>query len=260
VSPVKDNIAVSRSVNILIFMAQTKKAVTLTEISRSLDIPKSSALNILYTLVKKGLVEIENPDLKTYQLGIKLFTLGAAVVNKNDLQVISQSYLTKLSEETKKTVFIAVPNEKKITYVSKIEGTSPVQYSCSLGSENPMHLTGIGKAYLATKTDDYVYEVYGSGPYERRTAKTLTTYDELINDLHKTRKRGYAIDDGEGIDNLYCLAAPLFDYENKAIAAISIVSLADEISDHERNLFIDMLIETAMSISKRLGYTRNSLY
>ena len=258
--PVKENNAVARGVNILTYMAQVKKPVTLTEISKSLGIPKSSALDILYTFVKKGIIEMDNPDLKTYQLGIKLFTLGAAVVNRNDLQLISQNYLTKLSEATKKTVFMAVPKENRIIYITKIEGTSPVQYSCSVGADNPMHLTGIGKAYLATKSDQEVFELYGPGPYERRTPQTLTTYKELIKDLEKVRERGYAIDDREGVEFICCLAAPVYNYENKAIASISVVSIVDEVNDDEREPFAKLLVDTAMVISEKLGYTRKSLY
>lgn len=260
VTTIKVNNAVFRGMNILMYMAEEKKPVTLTEISRKLNIPKSSALDIMYTFVTEGFVEIENPHLKTYQLGAKLYTLGIAAINKNDLQAISQRYLTKLSEGTKKTIYMAVPREDRIIYITKIEGTSPVQSSAPVGADNPMHLTGVGKAYLAAITDREVLELCGSGPYERRTLQTLTSYEELIQDLHKIRKRGYSIDDREGAEYIYCFAAPIYNHENRAIASISIASLVDEIGNGERQVYANLIVETAMNISKGLGYTRESLY
>jgi len=260
VAPVKENNAVSRGVNILTYMAQKKKPVTLTEISKSLGIPKSSALDIMYTFVKKGFLEIDNPDLKTYKLGAKLYSIGVAAINNNDLQTISQRHLSKLSERTGKTIFMAVPRENRIIYITKIEGNSPVQSSATVGADNPMHLTGVGKAYLAAITDQEVLELCGRGPYERRTPQTLTTYEELIGDLQKIRKRGYSVDDREGVEYIYCFAAPIYNHEDKPIASISIVSIVDEIGDKERECYAKWIVETAMNISSGLGYTKDTLF
>jgi len=241
-------------------MAENAKPITLTEISTNLNIPKSSALDILYTLVEKGLVEIDNPDFKTYRLGIALFTLGAVALNRNDLHTISHKLLAKLSETTKKTSFLGVPKQEKIVYISKIEGSSPVQSSCSIGSTNPMYFTGIGKAFLATMSDDEIEDLYGKGPYKRRTAQTLTTLNDLMEDIDKTRKRGYSIDDREGVEFIYCFGAPIYDYTNKAIASISLVSIVDEIGEEEKSQYPPLLVGIAMEISRKLGFAGNKFY
>jgi len=241
-------------------MADAKKSLTLTEISTALNIPKSSALDIIQALLEKEVIEIDNPNYKTYKLGIVLFTLGSASVNRTNLQAVAHSLMAELSLKTKKTVFLGVPKHEKIVYVSKVEGSSPMQSSCSIGDTNPMYLTGIGKAILAGMTDADVHGLYGDGSYLKRTPQTLADYTDLIADLNRTRERGYAIDDREGVEFLYCFGAPIYDYTNKVIAAISIVSIVDEIGADEKSRYPQLLSQVAMEISRKLGFMGSKFY
>ena len=241
-------------------LAHSPKALTLSAIAKQLDIPKSSALDIIQTLQQRELIELSNPELKTYKLGINLFTLGATVINQNSLHSVARSLLTKLSHETKKTLYLGVPKQGNIVYVVKAEGGSPVRFSRSVGDTNPMYLTGIGKAILATLPDEDVRELYGDGPYEKRTAQSLTSYPMLVENLKQTRSQGYAIDDREGVDYIYCFAAPVYDYTGKAIAAISIVSLASEIGEEEQRTYPSLVINTALNMSRQMGFSKQQLY
>ena len=241
-------------------MADAKKSLTLTEISSALNIPKSSTLDIIQALLEKEVIEIDNPNSKTYKLGIMLFTLGSASVSRTNLQAVAHSPMAELSFTTKKTVFLGVPKHEKIVYVSKIEGSGPIQSSCSIGDTNPMYLTGIGKAILAGLTDAEVFSLYGDGPYLQRTPQTLADYTTLITDLNQSRERGYTIDDREGVEFIYCFGAPIYDYTNKVIAAISITSIVDEIREEEKSNYPKLISQVAMEISKRLGFTGNKFY
>ncbi|MCL2674554.1 MAG: IclR family transcriptional regulator [Defluviitaleaceae bacterium] len=256
----KNNKTVTRTIDILIHMANAKKSLTLTEISTALNIPKSSTLDIIQALLEKEVIEIDNPISKTYKLGIVMFTLGSASVSRTNLQVEAHGPMTELSLKTKKTVFLAVPKHEKVVYVSKIEGSSAMQSSCAIGDTNPMYLTGIGKAILAGMTDAEVYALYGDGEYLKRTPQTLANYADLIADLNKTRERGYAIDDREGVEFLYCFGAPIYDYTNKVIAAISIVSIVDEVRAEEKICYPQLITQTAMEISRKFGFTGSKFY
>ena len=241
-------------------MANAKKSLTLTEISAALGIPKSSTLDIIQALLNKEVIEGDNPNLKNYKLGIALFTLGSASVGRANLQSTAHSLMAELSRETKKTVFLAVPKNEKIVYVSKVEGSGPLQSSCSIGDTNPMYLTGLGKAILAGMSDAEVLSLYGEGPYPQRTQQTIVNYAGLIADLADTRERGYAIDDREGVEFLYCFAAPIYDYTNSIVAAISIVSIVDEITADERKRYPELILQAAMEISRKLGFTGARFY
>lgn len=241
-------------------MSKSGKYLTLTEISNELDIPKSSALDIIQTLLAKEFIELENPEAKTYRIGISIFTVGAKSIQYNNLQEVASEVLTRLSQKTQKTIFLGVPKKDKVIYVSKLESDSPVQSSASIGSSNPMHLTGIGKAILAAMPTEEIAVLYQDEPYERRTAKSITTYQELVNHLSEIRQSGYAIDDKEGTEYIYCFAAPIYNFANKVVAAVSIASLAEEIKAPEKKAYPELVVAAALEISKKLGYTHNKLY
>jgi len=241
-------------------MSQSDKYLTLTEISKQLDIPKSSALDVIQTLLAKEFIEVENHQTKTYRIGISVFTIGTKSIRENNLQEVANEALTKLSQKTQKTIFLGVPKKDKVIYVSKLEGDCPVQSSASIGSDNPMHLTGIGKAILAAMPMDEIAQLYKNEPYEKRTAKSITTYCQLVESLEEIRRVGYAIDDKEGTEYIYCFAAPIYNFSNKVVASVSIASLADEIKEAEKEEYPKLVVAAALSISKRLGYSHDKLY
>ncbi|MBE6906477.1 MAG: IclR family transcriptional regulator [Ruminococcaceae bacterium] len=241
-------------------MSKSNKALTLTEIAKEINVPKSSALDLVYTLLEKGFIEVDNKDFKTYRLGVALFELGATAVNKNNLQTISRPFLSELSAKTGKTVFLAVPKGAESVYINKIDGTSQIQSACSIGALNPLHLTGLGKAILAGMTNQEVLNLLGEGPYEVRTANTIEGYQRLIVELEQTRKRGYSIDNREGVDQLYCFGAPIYDYSNRIIAAVSLTMLDVERTRESDANDIKCITDTAMRISRQMGYSGIRFY
>lgn len=254
------NNAIVRGINILTFLAENEKPATLSEISRELKIPKSSALDLLHTLVLKNFVEVANPEFKTYQLGIGMFLLGAHALNRNSLQTVSEPFLDALCEKTGKTVFLAVPKGKRVVYVTKKVGASPLQTASSVGFTNPMHLTALGKSILASKTDAQILEFYGPGPYECRTPASIGTYESLIEKLAQVRKLGYAFEIGESLAFIRCFASPIYDYKNEVIGAVSLVCLTNEVGEKEELEYPKMVMRTALDISQKLGYKKSKLY
>jgi DNA-binding IclR family transcriptional regulator len=249
----------ARTVDILEFISQSSDAVTIAQISKELGIPKSSVFDIVHTLVRKRFLDT-NEITKTFQLGFKCFAVGNAFTNKSDLQSLSRPALQRISNETHETVFLAVENNGMIVYLDKVEGQSPIRTSCVIGERNYLHLTGLGKAILATYSDIRVKEITGGGDLITRTRTTHRHYDDLLEDLSNIRERGYSIDNGEGIDNLYCIAAPIVDKDNKTVAAISIATLYSKMSDEKIKYFSSLIMNEAMNVSRSLGFTSNDLY
>jgi len=256
----KINNAIVRGVSILTFLAENEKPATLSEIARELRIPKSSALDLLHTLVQKNFVEIANADFKTYQLGIGMFLLGAHALNRNSLQTLSESFLDALCKKTGKTVYLAIPKGKRVVYVTKKVGVSPLQTASSVGSTNPMHLTALGKSILAGKSDEDILSLYGEGPYESRTLASIDTYEKLIEKLAEVKNLGYAFENAESMELISCFAAPIYDYNNEIIGAISLVSLINELGDEEKKNYPLLVKQTALEISKKLGYKKIKFY
>lgn len=251
---------VYRAAKILKLLAK-KKGMTLTEICAKLQIPKSSAFDILSTLKEEGFVKIEDDRLRTYSLGISSFEVGSAYLSQIDLVSLTRPYLENLMNEFKTTTFLAVEDEGQIVYLNKAEPFTATRTTLPLGSRRGMYHTALGKALLACYTEDKVKEIIGDeSKLEAKTQRTITTFHELLKDLEFTRKRGYAIDNREDHDNVFCLAAPIFKDNNEAVAAISLSFLYYEINNYDKEAVANRLVSAALEISRRLGYRNSNIY
>ncbi|MDR3565698.1 MAG: IclR family transcriptional regulator [Negativicutes bacterium] len=254
------NKSAARALDILNVLAKSNKSLTQLEISQILDLPKSSTFELLYTMLEKGILEFDNEALKTFRLSLKVFELGMSVMEKTDLPKIARPCLEKLSRDSHETVFLAVEDQGSIVYLDRVEETSSITTSVGLGVRRPMYCTGLGKALLAGHDEDKVKLIWDKADKVRYTNYTIRNYEDLLAELEKTRERGYAVDDREVENEIFCVAAPLYDRLNKAVGAISIASLYVKMDTGRTAAFGKMVIEAALAISKRLGFRRDNLY
>lgn len=257
----KINKSAARVVSILEIISKNEKPMSITEISKSLDIPKSSTFDLLYTLVDKGFLEIADENLRTFKLGIKLFMIGSTYLKKVNIIQVAHPILEKIMKETNETVFLGVENNGQVVYLDKVEPLALTMRPVAVpGSTNPMSCTGLGKSLLAVCSNERVKEITGGGKLTTKTKKSIDNYEDLMIDLEKTRKRGYAIDDRESQEEIYCIAVPIYDYTNKPIAAVSISSLVYRMDENKKENFQKLLIKYGLEISSKLGFGGNQLY
>lgn len=254
------NKSAARTVDILSLIATKEKPLTITEISKTLAIPKSSTFELVYTLVEKNFLEIEDENLKTLKLGLKLFEVGVSFLDKTDLHREARPLLEDMMAKSGETVFLAVEDKGELVYLDKVETSSSVRTTANLGSRNPMHCTGLGKALLAAYTNERVKEITGGGELLSKTEYTIKHYNDLVIDLDRTRKRGYAIDNRESEREVFCVAAPVYNRSAEPVAAISIASLASKMNNDRMEKFSKLVVSTALNISRRLGFVGNKLY
>lgn len=233
----------------------------MTEICRELGLPKSSAFGLVYTLVDKGFLEHADTTLKTFRLGIKLFQVGVSYLTKTNLHAEAKPVLERLMLASGMTVFLAVEHQGKLVYLDKIEPPDQsIRIDVHLGSSNPMHCTGLGKALLAAYDDETVKRMVGVGNLPVKTVCSIDRYDRLAEELRKIRTRGYAIDNMENEPNIVCLAAPVYDRMRRPVAAISVRSLATEIDQAKVEMMSGLVTQSALEISQRLGCLTDRLY
>jgi len=254
------NKSVARTIDLLELLAESSHALNLTEICQKMSLPKSSAHELLHTLIARHAVEYDNPDTKTFRLGIKMFSIGSAVIAKNDLYKIAHPVLEKLSMATNGTSYLAIEKDNMIVYLDKVEGESPIRATCSAGDRNYMQSTGLGKALLATHTDEDVAKIVFSTGLVAHTDHSITDLPMLLFDLSQTRQRGYAIDDREGMEFLKCIAAPIRNHKNEAVAAISAALFATRLTDDRIEEVSILVTESAFNISRQLGFAGEKLY
>jgi len=246
-----------RTLEVLRLIADSQEALTVSQIAKQLDMPKTSTFDILTALVHMDFVRVEDPRLKTYRLGLGAFQTGMAFLGQADLYSVAHDRLQELSAATGHTVYLAVEDRGRIVYLDKQEQDSPIRFSMDPGSQNALYRTGLGKALLAAEP-----ELLEKLPLllERRTAATLVTREALFADLEVTRKRGYALDLGEDNELLRCVAVPVRSADGKAVAAISVSMLVSDFEKKDLAVLAALLTRAALDISRRLGYRETVLY
>ncbi|MDU2065054.1 MAG: IclR family transcriptional regulator [Sporomusaceae bacterium] len=257
---VRSNKSAARVVDILVLLAKSSRSLTLAEIARELQIPKSSAFDLVYTLVEKGFLELDEQNGAAFTLGLKVFEVGAAFLSKADLHRAARARLEYLVAATGRTAFLATENHGEIVYLDKVEPHSAIFTGALLGSRNPMSCTGLGKALLAAWPQEKVEALLREKGLACKTAFSITEPQRLFAELSLIKQRGYALDERENETDIFCVAAPIFDRRDRAVAAISIANPASSMDEAAIKIQGTLMVESALAISRQLGFLRQKLY
>lgn len=217
--------ALSRGLQIIDILAEGRDGLGLTEIARQAGLSKSSTHRLLHTLAQDGFVT-QDDDSSHYRLSLKLLWLASNLVDGLGLDQLIQPLLEELARTTRETVHMALLDGNMAVYVEKIDSPSSIRMYSRVGKRVPLHCTGLGKAILAHLPKERVQEIIAIEGLPRRTANTITKPKALSEHLALIRSRGYALDEEEHEEGIRCIAAPLFDRQNRVVGALSITALA----------------------------------
>lgn len=252
--------SVARTIDLLVLFVNTDKYLSLKDIAELLNLPKSSAFELVKTLVYKGILEVKDQNKKTYGLSLLAFEIGSCAISDTGVHDIARPYIQGLNRITGGTVFLGVEDHGKIVYIDRAEDHSIFKAQAKLGSRRNLHTTSLGKAILYAHSDDKILSLLGDEPYPVNTPLSKTTSVEILKDAKETRVRKYAIDDREDGVNMYCMGTVIRDRFNNPIASISVASFYDSMTESKKQMIAVKLVETALEISRKLGFSGESLY
>lgn len=244
---------VHKALQVLLFLAQAKRPLTLTEICTHLRMPKTTVFRYLQTFYANGFVAID-ADNDQYRLGVRLWELGQLAGANLPVRELAQPLMTELRDRFNETINLGMLDGKEVVYLEMAESRLSLRTQAQTGARDPVYCTGLGKAMLAFLPESQ-WAQHLPTRLKARTEDTLTTLPALRQDLQATRERGYAIDRGENEGGAYCIAAPIFDGRGRPHAALSLSAPANRLSEQQRQAVVVALIEATTALSKRLGYT-----
>lgn len=210
--------AVQTTCDIVEFLNESGGA-GITEIADHVGRSKGTVHCHLATLRQNELV-VRDDDV--YQLGLRFLDLAESSRNRLKFTDIVREELEDLAEETGEIVQFAVEEHGLAVYIEKIMGENAVQSASHVGSREYLHCLALGKAILAHLPRMRTEEIIDRHGLPERTENTVTDRDELYSELEEIRERGYAIDEGEKIEGLRCVATPVMGATGDVIGAISI--------------------------------------
>jgi len=229
------------------------KSLSVTEISRALDLPKSSTHDILATLEAAKVVERDGASAR-FELGIKLIELGNRARHEYPLNRVAAPFLKALNRAFDETVYLTVLDGEEVFYADCHEPTRMLRAVSSIGDRAPLYCTAVGKAILAFLPPEDIRRIVDSTPMERFTANTITRRETLLEELGRVAARGYSVDDMEHEDGVRCVGAPLRNAEGRVFAAISISGPAQRVTPAREAEIAEHVMATARSISASLGW------
>lgn len=198
---------------------QELDGASLTAIARKLDMPQSTTHNYLQSLTdSKYLVKRDG----TYHVGIRFLEHGAYARNQMDIYEVAKPEVDRLAEETGELANLLVEEHGLGSYLHRARGQDAVQVEAHVGTRVYLHSTALGKAILSHMPTERRDEILDRHGLPERTPRTTTDREELLDELEAVRDRGYAFDDGERLEGLRCVAAPVQSKSGRILGAVSV--------------------------------------
>ena len=244
--------SIERAIAILRSFTELEPELRVTELAERLDLHKSTVSRILATLQKGGLVG-QNPESGKYHLGLGLVGLAGVALGRLDARGVAQPYLHTLVAFTQETVNITVREGNECVNIEVARSPQPIRYEGWIGRRTPMHCTAAGKVLLAHLPAEE-RAVRLALPLMAYTNKTVTDGQALEDDLAQVCDQGYAIVHEEFEEGFSAVAAPIFNYEGQAVAAVSVSGPTYRMGPGTAEEFIKPLLEISQTISAEMGF------
>lgn len=212
-----------------------------TELAEELEMNKSTVHSHLSTLEA---AEFIVRDGAQYDIGLRLLEFGGYVRNRNKLYNLADPELENLARKSGELAALTVEEYGRSVCLAVERGAQAVDIDLYPGYRRPMHLTAHGKAVLAHLPSDRIDDIVDRHGLPAETSRSITTRSELEAQLATVREQGYAIDEGEYIEGLRCVAAPIESDENTVSGAIGISAPA---SRNDADRILDELPELVQS-------------
>lgn len=214
--------SVLRAVQLLKLLGQREEGAPLTELARSLGLPKSSVYRLLATLREESWVTVDE-GTGNYKLGLGLLEVSASALASLRLRDVAKPHLEAIWRETGETVHLGVLHRNQVMYAMKYESVHSIRMYSKVGKTAPLYCTGVGKALLAWMEPKQRERILESLELRAYTPNTLASREQLEADLARSLERGYTIDNAEHEEFLRCVGGAILGSDGP-VGAISVAA------------------------------------
>jgi IclR family transcriptional regulator, carbohydrate utilization repressor len=240
---------IGRMVTLFDALSEQSEPVSLKELSLTTGLHPSTAHRILNDLVLARLVDRTEPG--TYQLGMRLLELGNLVKSRLNVRDAAMGPMRELHRATGQPVNLSMRQGDEIVYIERaLSERSGMQVVRAVGGRAPLHLTSVGKLFLAADDVKNVRSYMTRTGLAGHTRNSITNPVQFERELSLVKARGYARDNEELEMGVRCIASGIRDDSGRLVAGLSISAPADFMQDE----WVDSLCRTASQISSALGY------
>jgi IclR family acetate operon transcriptional repressor len=243
--------SLDRAMEVFEFLSEAQ-GKSLAMISSEMGQSAATVYRILVTLEGRGLVEFD-PNEQLWYIGAQAFVIGARFLRRTSLVDRARPILRKLMEETGETANLGIEREGAVLFISQVETHATIRAFFPPGTLSPMHASGVGKALLAQMDEDRLDRILTAQRFERFTKYTLTDLGHLRENLIEVREVGYSVDDEEKNLGMRCIAAPVFDVSDEAVAGISVSGPISRVGEGDVSHLSRAVKDAAQALSLAIG-------
>ncbi len=240
--------AALRVLDILDFLQDSIDGASLTDIADSVGMPKSTLFRYLTTLESRGYVE-QDPDLGHYRFGMAF--LPSHTRHLQGLGSRARPHLEVLRDRFGETMNLAVLDGTRVAYLQIVESEKAVRLAARAGDRDPIHSAALGKAIAAQMPEPEVLDILRTAGMARLTTTTITDERSFLEELHRVRRNGFALDDRENEEDGRCVAVAISG--TRIRAAISMSAPVARFPMEQIREVADALKEAATALARDLG-------
>lgn len=207
--------------------------VSVSELVQTTGLSRPTAYRYLSELQEFGLIQAV-PKQPMWQLGPKVIALAAMASNWAVLRRRARQVMEEFVREIGYTVHLGIRDGNEVVYVDKAESVQQLAISSVIGQRRDLHVTALGKCLVAFDANAKLAQLVAANGLPGRTANSITEPEAWLAEIAKVRSQGFAYDLGECDTGAKCVAAPIFDAQGYAVAAVSLSVLMGNDIDFNR--------------------------
>lgn len=211
-----------RGLRVLEALTQQDRPVGVGELSRMLELPKSTVQRLLRTLDQEGWAQTSNDAVTRWQLSPRLLALARRDTLSRSLREVAMPHLTALGARTGETIhFSVLDRDVRLVLIERVDSVHAVRTFNAIGATTALHTSCGGKAVLAMLPDARVREILAR-PLEKVMPNTSVDPQHLMHQVLEARERGYAVNIAENRPGVCAVGAAVADRSGNPVAAVAI--------------------------------------
>jgi DNA-binding IclR family transcriptional regulator len=247
--------SVDRALAIVELLLRSSTPLTVREVAVGTSINRTTAHRLLASLHRRGWIE-RVADSAAYRPGLRYLALVRASLSGRDFVDEVRPTMERLSLLSRETVHLGVLDNHDVLHIEKVDSPEIVGVSSRVGTRATPHVTGLGKALLASGPDEEL-EAYIEHAGKRSLPSSAFDAEAFRAEIALARRRGYSIDDGESSPGVRCLAVAIRGAGGTPLFAISLTGPSGRFTAERMASCVPEMLAVARDLSTRFGGEAN---
>lgn len=245
--------AIERAVSVLNAFTFSSHELSLKDIAARTGLSKPTAFRILSTLEQHRYISFDAGSV-SYRLGSKLLELGGVALASLGLRKVARPFVDRLHSETGSTILLGTLMDDALVYIDKRETAGPIRIASDIGWRRSPDFGMLGQVLMAFQEPAEIARLLDASPLQAHTPFSITSRETFLARLEQIRTNGYVIEFDEAIEGCWGVAAPIWAFNGRILAALGITSPISERSQERISELVGAVRECARGISEAMGH------